>query len=307
MAVSAIAVDRKMGIQPKDIPMTRGVLADPKEKRSLAQRTVDWCMSWPRMMGFCQPKGTISKVYTRGDWKEDSDGLIVMVHGLGEGGASEWNAHVSILEKYPTIDIFTPQVVKDGRCALNESAEPILTKVSDYAKKHPNKPVCLIGLSNGSRIVTWIETKLRNEHPKTSVRVSTIAGIHLGTWGINLLAYLRVPQILQRIGWQKKFPQVLCEELSVGSARSKALLESVRAPLPKDCAPRSYELIAAAHDWMIINTESSLPDLNRGEVKFIVWGHGHLSIPVAVAREQIDRALNWMKKLMNQSDEKKGD
>lgn len=287
--MSVVALSSVPATMPK-------VLSDPKESRPLLQKTIDWFTSWRRMIGYSCQHASHSRIYTSKEWKEKSEGLVVLVHGLGEGGPVSWTMHVSILEQHPTIDIFTPKVVKDGRCALEEAAEPIFQQVSDYIKNHPTKPVCLIGGSNGSRIVTWIETKLRNDHPNTAVRVSTIAGIHLGTWGVNLLAFLRVPQCLQRIGWGRKFPPVLCDELRVGSEKAKRLLESVKAPLPENCAPRSYELIAAAHDWMVFNTESSLPELNMGEARHIVYGHGHLSVLSAVAREQIDGCLAWMRK-----------
>ncbi len=112
------------------------------------------------------------------EWSPESQGLVVLLHGLCND-PSAWYSQLSLLQRYPRIDVFAPVVPKRGMCSLEEAALPILPTLLDYSKKNAGKPLCLLGVSNGSRIVTWLETKMRHAAPYTPVMVSTIAGVHL--------------------------------------------------------------------------------------------------------------------------------
>ncbi len=225
-------------------------------------------------------------------WKTGSEGLIVLLHGLFNDPAA-WYAQLTILQKHATIDIFAPIVPKRGVCSLEEAAQPILPTLVDYAKTHPGKPFCLIGVSNGSRIAMWLETKLRDAAPLSPVFVSTIAGIHFGSSRIDLLDNWGIARYLS--------PKELREELKYGSVKARALLEEVKAPLPLGCAPRGYEFYASTEDLSIPEMDSSLPKLGKGEQFYVLHGESHESIVAAVAAQQIESCLQWVRRYSKKS------
>jgi hypothetical protein len=220
------------------------------------------------------------------EWKKDSQGLVVLIHGLRNSPAA-WNTQLSYLRKYHQIDVFAPTVPHKGMCSLEEAAMPILPKVLDYVEKHPGKPVCLLGVSNGGRIVLWLDPQLRQKAPNTPVKISNIAGVHFGSRRMNLL---------ENIGLAKRFyPEALRQELQYGSSKAKELLQQVASSLPDRCAPRNYEFYATTEDLSVPDLDSTLPQINKGESHHVVHGHSHDSIVGAVAERQINSCVQWMK------------
>ncbi len=219
------------------------------------------------------------------EWKSDSQGLVVLLHGLRNAPAA-WYAQLRILKQHERIDVFAPTVPKRGMCSLEEAASPILPTLLDYVGKNPGKPLCILGVSNGSRIAAWLEIQLRGCASQTPVRVSTIAGVHLGSRRMNLL---------EKLGLAKWFyPDVLREELKYGSAKARELLGRLASPLPAGCAARDYEFFASTDDLSVPDLDSSLPTLNKGERSYIVHGHSHDSIVTAVAERQIASCVRWI-------------
>lgn len=145
-------------------------------------------------------------------WKKDSSGLCVLLHGF-KGHPSIWDPHLKILNEESKIDVFVPFVPKAGNCSLEEAASPILPNIIDYTKNHPDKPICLIGVSNGGRLATWLEVQLRTISPSTPVKVSTIAGVHFGTPIIQLLEKLKLAKFF--------LSPVIRKELSYGNVKAK--------------------------------------------------------------------------------------
>ncbi len=219
------------------------------------------------------------------DWQPKSKGLCVLIHGLS-AHPTTWNLQLDRLRKHPDIDTFAPSVTKQGHCSLEEAADPILPVILDYAKKNPQKPVCLLGTSNGSRICTYLETLMREKAPTTPVKVSTIAGIHLGSSLMNHLNWLGLAKWLMK--------PVLREELPYGNKKALELLERVREPLAPGVAERAYEFYASPDDLIVPNLDSSLPALNKGEVYHILPGQSHCSLPGAIAKRQIASCVEWM-------------
>ncbi len=217
-------------------------------------------------------------------WNKESKSLCVLVHGL-RSHPCIWRPQIKLLKKHPEIDLFVPFVPKKGNCSLEDAAIPILPTILDYAKQHPGKPICLMGVSNGSRIVTWLETQLREKAPRSAVRVSTIAGIHFGT---------------PRVNWLEKYRLAVCflkpvirEELSFGSQKAQDLMQKVLKPLPPNTAPRSWDFSASTEDFQVPHLGTSLPNL-PGATRHICHGYGHTSIVGAVAEEQINSYLRWL-------------
>lgn len=219
-------------------------------------------------------------------WNKESRGLCVLLHGLRSHPVA-WDPQISLLRKEPSVEIFAPCVPHKGMCSLEDAAAPILSPIIDYATKNPKKPICILGISNGSRLAMWLEIQLRKQVPTTPVKVSTIAGVHFGSSRMQLLKQVGVAEYF--------YPPVLMSELSFGSAKAKQLLQEVLAPLPEQVAPRDYEFYATATDMLVPDLGSSLPRLNKGEKIHILHGHSHDSIVAAVARQQIDSCVEWIK------------
>ncbi len=214
----------------------------------------------------------------------ESRGLFVLIHGL-HGKPEIWASQLALLQE-ERADLFAPDVHATGICSLEEAANPLLPVLVDYARRNPAKPICLLGVSNGSRIATWLETRLRQETPQTAIMVSTIAGVHLGSSRMNLVHDWRVAN------WV--YPAVLREELRYGSSTARRLLDQVMAPLPAGCAPRNYEFYATTEDQSVPDLDSSLPELNKGERYHLIHAHSHDSIVAAVAEQQVRSCLRWM-------------
>ena len=219
------------------------------------------------------------------EWKSDSQGLVVLLHGLRNAPAA-WYSQLGILQQHRKIDVFAPTVPKRGMCSLEEAATPILPTLLDYIEKNPGKLLCILGVSNGSRIATWLEIKLRDRASQTPVMVSTIAGVHLGSRRMNLL---------EKLGLAKWFyPDSLREELKYGSDKARELLGQLSSPLPVGCAARNYEFFASTDDLSVPDLDSSLPAINKGKHSYIVHGHSHDSIVTAVADQQIASCVHWI-------------
>ncbi len=219
-------------------------------------------------------------------WSRQSAGLVVLVHGLN-GHPSIWKTHIKELKKHPNIDLYVPFVHLAGNCSLTAASSPIQNKIADYIRRNPLKPICLIGFSNGSRIVTSIERNLRDIAPETTVKVSTIAGVHFGSTLINRISNTRVVKNFLH-------PSVRLE-LAYRSKTSQELLQRVRQPLPSTVSKRDYEFYASTNDLAVPNIDSSLPYLNLGERFHVVHGYGHKSIVSAVAKQQLHSCIKWIK------------
>ena len=164
---------------------------------------------------------------------------------------------MALLKEQQQIDIFAPVVPDRGMCSLKSASKPIFEHLRRYAKAHPEKPICIMGVSNGSRIATKLEVKLQKHAPTTPVRVSTIAGVHYGSSRMGLVKALGIAK------WM--YPKELMMELSYGSECATRLLNRVKAPLPGGCFARSYEFFATTED-------QSVPDLYRRDLKNRIFG-----------------------------------
>lgn len=216
----------------------------------------------------------------------ESRGLIVLLHGL-QSSPAIWSTQLALLNQQ-RVDIFAPDVPEKGMCSLEDAAQPIYPLIRNYAAQNPQKRIALLGVSNGSRIATWLETHLRQDAPQSAVMVSTIAGVHLGSSRMNLLDKFRIAR--------RFYPAALGDELKYGSPFARELLDKVIAPLPAGCAPRSYEFYATTDDLSVPDLDSSLPLLNKGERYRVIHGHSHDSIVAAVADEQIHSCLEWVQR-----------
>lgn len=282
-----------MAIPQSSVDTADGILRSRYDHRPLIRKIVDFTISIFRQIGYSlavlshrllsSPQSCGQKI----EWKPDSQGLVVLLHGLRNAPAA-WYSQLGILKQHKQIDVFAPTVPKRGLCSLEEAAIPILPTLLDYIEKNPGKPLCILGVSNGSRIATWLEVQLRSSAFQTPVMVSTIAGVHFGSRQMNLLEKLRLAKLF--------YPDSLRKELAYGSDKARELLGRLSAPLPVGCAPRNYEFFATTEDISVPDLDSSLPCINQGESSYIVHGHSHDSIVSAVAEQQIASCVRWMTK-----------
>lgn len=218
------------------------------------------------------------------EWKKESQGLVVMLHGLACDPAV-WHPQCVHLEKHKNTDVFAPHVPKWGLCSLEEAASPFLPVVLDYIEKYPNNPICFIGFSNGTRISLWLETQLREKSPNTAVMVSNIAGVHLGSGRVNQLDAFCLGKLL--------CSDKLKDELAYESDYAKELLDKVNSPLPKNCH-RHFDFYATTEDLLVPNLDSCLPDICHQHNFYLHNGEGHISLVAKVAEHQIARCAQWM-------------
>ena len=143
-------------------------------------------------------------------WKTDSQGLYLFIHGL-RGTPSAWNEYLNkVSQDQPEMDCLAPHVPLGGNCPLEDAAEPLLAVVSNYAQKHPGKPIVLVGTSNGGRIAMYIENNLPVEELKgAKLSLVSIAGVHYGTQLVSRLVWWRLlwvttlhPKVTEDFHWQ---------------------------------------------------------------------------------------------------------
>jgi len=218
-------------------------------------------------------------------WEEHSRGLVVMLHGL-HNFPVHWYKQLQLLENEKEIDAYAPAIKNRGACALNEAVASIFEIVLDYTRKHPGKPICLLGISNGARLTTWIETKLRKEARFTPVKVSNISGAHFGSSLLSLGNRLGISPLL--------VPKAVREELAYGSDCAKELLANAQRPLPWIHSSREYEYYATTEDKVIPDLTSTLPKIGEKTSYHVLHGHSHDSIVSAVAKDQIEACSQWI-------------
>lgn len=217
-------------------------------------------------------------------WKEDSEGLYVMIHGL-LGHPSIWKDTINLIkEKHPEADIANVIVPEKGNCTLEESVDPIKNYIKSYISEHPDKPIALFGTSNGARIASKIEVDLRDI--PTKIHLTTVAGAHNGSQTLDYLKKLRIANLI--------YDYSITEELIFDSSKCRELLELQSKELP-DHSIRNFEFYASTIDTRLLDYSSSLPKINQNEKHYLVYGVEHCSIVNHIKEHQVDNAVKWMK------------
>lgn len=222
------------------------------------------------------------------NWNNNTSGLYVIVHGLlGTPKLSALSIAKYIDTHYTNkYDIIVPVVPHKGNCSLEEASNPILNIILDFIDKNPNKPIHLIGSSNGGRIVAHLEISLRSLRPNSRVRVTGVGGVYYGS---NSLYYLRLIGLAQLI-----LHKDIIKNLTTGSDHSTQLINSMQFD---QSIKRSYEFYATANDWYIPNFDSCYPVLhNTIDVKYHepVTGVDHVLLGHYLAPHIIEDSVKWM-------------
>ena len=259
------------------------------DKRSILKKIIDaisalfWEFVEISKLAFLMIFGP-QEIYRKFEPKEDSQGLFIFVHGLFSH-PSCWINHLSELDtnKY---DVYTPFVPKQGNCSLQEAADPIYKTIETYLEnpKNAGKPICLIGHSNGGRIIQDLSQRISKDYPKTAAKVSSIAGAHFGSHLPNF--FNGVEKVLSFLS-----PDMM-RGLSYNGIAANELLQGMRAPLPETTL-RSYSFYGTRDD-LLVPLDSALPDISKSEEKVVLTGVGHCAIVSTVASEQMKSCLNWI-------------
>jgi len=215
-------------------------------------------------------------------WKEGSKGLYVCIHGFN-GHPSIWRKQHETLRQQEGYDLVLPHIPKKGNCSLEEAADPVYRMVKDYVTKNPQKPVCLLGVSNGARIAIDVERRLRAEAQGTRVKVSLVASATLGTKLVCLAKRLHLDPLF--------FHPEFAKDLSYYSDRGQSLVKQAQIIYPIN--PRSYDCYATTEDHNVFPFNACLPNI-EGAYHKVINGQGHNSIVSEVSQDQTERCISWM-------------
>jgi len=274
------------------------------DQRTLLQKVVDRSLSLLREVSYVYGflRGRIidyfNPSFDRAEigktWRTESEGLYVLIHGLN-GHPVIWQSHIDQLKNDKNKDLFVPYVPLKGNGPLEEVANPLLKVIEGYASSNHAKPICLIGFSNGGRICTWLETRLRSSAPSTPVRISTIAAVHFGSSRMDL-----IKRFHKWTGWHLGYNPSVVNELCFGSEKAKEILKDVSLPLA-DGVIRDFEFFASTEDLRVPEIPSSMPKLgnNLKATNHVVHGYDHNGIVAGVSVNQIQSCKEWMNKFSN--------
>ncbi|PCI95586.1 hypothetical protein COB11_01785 [Candidatus Aerophobetes bacterium] len=214
-------------------------------------------------------------------WKNDSQGLYLLVHGVN-GHPCTWSEYFPAINRiHKNVDIIAPYVPSRGNCALKGATSPILKLVNDYTQKNPGKPICLIGASNGSRIVASIETQIGTD---VSVKVAAIAGPFFGSKKMDFAKSTMAASFL--------FTEAFVEELSYNSEFGKKLVKD----MSREESPRNrYDFYVTKDDATVTPWQSGIPCLDKDETITVYTGVGHSGIVTAAKSDIVTRCTAWMK------------
>jgi len=217
--------------------------------------------------------------------KQTNEGLLLFVHGL-QSSPYVWKRYITEVHKtYPNMYCLAPHIPFEGDCDLALAAQPILELVQDYADKHPEKPIVLVGTSNGARINMYMETKLTSSIPR-KLLVASIAGVHYGTKQLNFL-------VKWNLLWVKKFHSKIVSDFHWGSQKAQECLSAWQKKQVewKEMDVKAHHFFCASKDDEQVRPLSvSLPQSISKATYKIFTGENHISI-VPAARKDI---LEWI-------------
>lgn len=146
---------------------------------------------------------------------EDSEGLVVFIHGLNSRPQQWWSYIEPFRETFPSHTLYTPAVLERGQISLHEAAQPVIDSIRTYADTHPTNRIVIIGTSNGARIGHHVVNRL----PITNnILLISIAGALRGSQTMSLANYLGISTLMG-------YRPVIQRELSFESPEALRLLE----------------------------------------------------------------------------------
>lgn len=213
---------------------------------------------------------------------KNSDGLICMFHGLKAHPSQHDKIRDALVEELGDSVTYNQPFVKDaGNGKREEIIKPHLEEVIQWAKNHPSKPICLVGISNGVLISSEIAIALKVQGFNNPIKVIGIAGPIFGTTLMNKPA--SSPCVQRMWNWllTSKMPFIgghspdVVREMSWGGDPAKSLVERIRTAA--ECGV-SFEFCATSDDSKVVPAASGMPSLVKDATYHSFKKQGHSSI-----------------------------
>jgi hypothetical protein len=218
-------------------------------------------------------------------WKEKSEGLYLIIHGLKSNPYVFGTIITDTIKKNlntKKYDMLIPKIPFGGNCSLSDASAPIYDLVTEYINKYPKKPIHMIGSSNGCRICSYVETKLRNID--VDIRITALSGAYNGS---NIAE-----------NYSNILSLVLCDslitEMKLNSKVNNKLRKKMMSPITK--GSRHYEFYVSEIDLIIPNNYDCFPDVNANTKIYhkLVKNTGHVNLAYFKHEKILDDSIEWM-------------
>lgn len=243
---------------------------------------------------------TPTRTHKEEDWHYNADNLptgqtnlTLFVHGL-RNVPTVWRKYIKKIQSTePNNYCLAPHVALQGNCGLEEAAKPILQLVRDFLAKNPNATtINLIGTSNGSRIISYIETQLTAEEMQgRRLNFVSISGVHYGTKLVDVVHKLGpIGKLLTRLHSK------LSEEFHWGSDTAANLLQDLHDKQNewKDAGIEARHFFCtSSSDEQVLPHRGAFPDIGDQNTTTyeMVHGENHRSI----VYKMTDRIIEWIR------------
>lgn len=231
-----------------------------------------------------------NNTYDKIKWKNNSEGLIIVIHGLlGSPKTLGYEIAKKIYTKTKkTYDVILPIVPFGGNCSLQNAGTPLYDVLLNYIEENPNKPISIISCSNGCRIASWIEYKLRDKN--VNIKLICIAGAFNGSSMIDKFKLFLSLFLNENI----------ITDLSTNSKVNNELIQNINSHI--NVGSRYYEFYGTANDWYIPNINSCFPILDKVNCQIIYhelkYGYDHVSLGWYLSDEITNNCLEWFDKII---------
>jgi hypothetical protein len=170
--------------------------------------------------------------------------------------------------------IFIPSILNRGHEYLDNIIEPILEKIYSWANFEGNKRLILVGVSNGARIAKAIEVALAEQNKWCNIKellFISVVGAFRGSYAVNLIS---------KFGLSFLFNKAIKEEMPMNCKKminlEKKWLEAINK---SSHIHRQYFFLAAPHDWLVPNYDSTLPKIPLDNAHYLLLKNcGHFNI-----------------------------
>lgn len=231
-----------------------------------------FCIKKLRPTEYITPKlkdGKLEYPLEKTGWNQSkqSSGLCVFVPGLS-GPHFIYDQYLSkVVKADSNIQCVVPELYRKGNYAFKAVARSVLGLVTDYMEKNPGKPVSIVGLSLGSLVGAYVQSKLKGS--KAAIKTISLAGPLLGTEFVNrnlkLLKLFKIhPDIRRR--------------LSLGSLETQKLIQGWRESTEKAEGRRHNEFYGSRTDTRVKPYRSGMPTIHESDSHYVVSGESHASI-----------------------------
>lgn len=216
------------------------------------------------------------------EWKENSSGLVLMLHGL-RGHPAQFDSHVRSLRKHENLDVKVPFILEKGDCSVEDMLEPLKQMIDEYIttqNKDENEiKISLVGISNGGRLSIKLTEWLKESHPDVQLLTLASAPVLHGTG------------IADSIGFRMQgFSESVKEDFKYEN-KDKEWVHQATSDLPANFKVRTF---IGLEDSLVFPTTAclvgadNLTDGGRGKTtNYFYKNQGHTSILMGSEKDQM--------------------